>query len=142
MQDCTIKEFVDKGYNISFRNRLHGDLAVQVKQEEILGKFSGMNLSRQDGMVTWGLTNKKVFSTKYVYYYLEKDTYGPNNKLIWKAKIYFKIHIFMWQTFRNTTPTRDTFLDVSGLGPLCVLFCKQIEFFKQLFFSCFVARVV
>jgi hypothetical protein len=93
MQDCTVKEFVDKGYNMNFRSRLHGDLGVQ--QGEIFGKFSGMNLSRQDDVVTWGLTNKKVFSTKYVYYYLEKDTYGPNNKLIWKVKIPFKINIFM-----------------------------------------------
>jgi hypothetical protein len=101
-----------------------------------------MNLSRQDDVVTWGLTNKKVFSTKYVYYYLEKDTYDPNNKLIWKAKIHFKIQIFMWQTFRNATPTRDICVGVSGLGPLCVVFCMERKFFKQLFFSCFVARVV
>jgi hypothetical protein len=36
----------------------------------------------------------KNFTTKPVYEYLQSDSFGPNYKWIWKAKIPLKIQIF------------------------------------------------
>ena len=105
MQGCTIKQFVDKRCIMQFRRRLQGNLENQWK--EILGKFQELNLNGDSDTVFWGLTSNKIFSTKSVYEFLEKDLVGPDNNLIWKAKMPLKIQIFMWQVFRNAIPTRD-----------------------------------
>jgi hypothetical protein len=89
MQECTIKEFIKCNGQIEFRRRLHGQLAEQ--WEVIIRRFNEIHVCDSSDVVYWGLTANKQFSTKSVYEFLEKDLVGPNNKLIWKAKIPLKI---------------------------------------------------
>jgi hypothetical protein len=103
---------------MSFRRRLHGEFAMQ--WEDILRKFLSLRLGEEYDVVSWRPTKNKTFSTKSVYGYLEKDIFGPNNNLIWKAKLPLKIQIFMWQTFRNAIPTRDNMRRRKWSGcPVC-----------------------
>jgi hypothetical protein len=76
-----------------------------------------------------------------MYEHLERDLNGPNNKMIWKAKIPLKIQIFMWQVFRNAIPTRDNMRKRKWPGTPVCSFCKQVESVEHLFFSCPIARV-
>jgi hypothetical protein len=85
MKGCTIKDFVENNYDMRFFRRLHGDLATQ--WENINAKVANINLEETDYVITWGLTSNKRFSTKSVYEYLERDLIGPDNRLIWNAKL-------------------------------------------------------
>jgi hypothetical protein len=74
-------------------------------------------------------TANAKFSTKSVYYWLEKDLAGSNNKWIWKTKIPLKIKIFMWQLCRDALLTRENMKKRQCLGRLFILFAilwKQI----------------
>ena len=122
MQGCTVKHFVDCGRVMRFRRRLHGGLELQWRS--ILEKFNEIHLSDEDDMVYWGLAKNKVFSTKSMYDFLEKDLVGPDNRLIWNARLPLKIQIFMWQVFRNAIPTRDNMKKRKWPGAPVCSFCK------------------
>jgi hypothetical protein len=108
----------------------------------IKSKARAWPLVNESDVVTWNLSNKKVFSTKSMYQHLERNLAGSHNKWIWKAKIPLKMKIFLWQLFRNAILTRDNLKRRRWAGsPLCS-FCNQCETARHLFFECANAKVV
>jgi hypothetical protein len=125
MKGCTIKDFVNKNYSMTFRRRLHGNMANQ--WERILGIFNGLNLTYENDSIFWDLTSNKVFSTKSMYEHLEKELNDPNNKMIWKAKIPLKIQIFTWQVFRTRFLLEIICAKESGRVLLFVRFANKLK---------------
>jgi hypothetical protein len=71
-----------------------------------------------------GLTSNPIFSTKSVYEYLDRDIFGPNNKLIWKVKIIQKFK-FSFGKFLGMLFRREIICGgENGLGNPCVLFAS------------------
>ena len=56
-------------------------------------------VSDESDSIKWGLGPKKVFTTKSVYSFLERNNTWCNFGWVWKAGIPLKIKIFMWQLF-------------------------------------------
>jgi hypothetical protein len=85
---------------------------------------------------------KKVFSTKSLYHWLERNLAGSHNKWIWKAKIPLKIKIFLSQICQDDVLTRENMKKRQWPGsPICY-FCNHVETNDHLFFNCPISRVV
>jgi hypothetical protein len=96
-QAVTFQQAVQCGFNIPFKGRLCPGLLEQwnyIKNDVVL--IPRANTTDQ---VVWALTSNKIFSTKSVYQFLERNLPGAYNKLIWKAKIPLKIKFFLWQLY-------------------------------------------
>lgn len=92
--------------------------------------------------VGWKFTSKKIFTTKSVYEWLERDLARPNYKWVWKAKIPLKIKTFIWQLFQNAVLTKDNMRKRSWPGNPSCSFCRDIETVGHLIFGCTFARSV
>jgi hypothetical protein len=90
--DITFKKCVLKNFKMHFRRRLHNILLDQWNY--ITGKTREIQLSEEGDSFVWKMNSNKNITTKSVYEYLESDSFGPNYKWIWKAKIPLKIQIF------------------------------------------------
>jgi len=64
-----------------------------------------------DNFITFCLDTKSMMTlmllfgigrVKLVYKHLCRNSYGPHNKQMWKAKMPLKIKIFMWLTLQNS----------------------------------------
>ena len=92
--------------------------------------------------ISWSLNTNGKFSTASVYRHLEKNISGPDNNMIWKAKLPLKIKVFLWQLFQDAILTRDNMRKRKWLGrPVCS-FCNNIETVGHLFFTCASVKVV
>lgn len=96
-QNCTTAELVAADFRLPLRRRLVDNLLVQ--WNSIVDIVRQPRLNSTPDQVVWGLNKKKVFTTKSVYLWLERNLAGANNKLIWQAPIPLKIKIFMWKLF-------------------------------------------
>jgi hypothetical protein len=59
-----------------------------------------------------------------------------------KAKIPYKIKIFLWLIENNVVLTRDNMLKRKRVGDPTCQFCKENETNDHLFFRCVVAKVI
>ena len=72
-----------------FRRRLYPPLVNQlIELKEVVKSWP---VSKEPDQVCWALGNKKKFTTKSVYVYLERQLAGCDIRWIWKAKIPLKI---------------------------------------------------
>lgn len=63
-----------------------------------------------------------IGGVKLVYKHLCRNSYGPHNKQMWKAKMPLKIKIFMWLTLQNSILTKDNLMKGKWKGCfLCLL---------------------
>lgn len=139
-QDCTVKDASDAGFAIPFRRNLSGILLSQ--WNEIIDKVSTLIISSSPDSVQWGLGKNKIFSTRSMYTWLEKNLAGSSNKWIWRSRLPLKIKIFMWQLCRDAVLTGENMRKRNRLGsPLCS-FCNQVQTNSHIFFSCSISKVV
>ena len=129
--DITFKQAAHKNFDI-FRRRLSPGMIEHWNY--IVNSAHNINLSVDSDVIFWKWTKSGMFTTKSVYEYLERDSFGPNYKWIWKAKIPLKIKIFLWQVMQDAILTRDNMKKRKwGGNPRCS-FCDQLETRNHLFF--------
>jgi hypothetical protein len=85
-KDCTIKEALDANLVIHFRRTLRGENLVH--WNAIKERMWALNLSADSDFISWSLNQNKIFSTKSVYHWLERNLAGSHNKWIWKLKFH------------------------------------------------------
>jgi hypothetical protein len=68
-----------------------------------------------------GLTSNPIFSTKSVYEYLDRDIFGPNNKLIWKVKIIQKFKFSFGKFLGMLFQMCSFFASIKSLLNMCSL---------------------
>ena len=91
-------------------------------------------------MPIWKWSKNSVFSTKSVYDSLTKEDTGRHFNHIWKAKVPYKIKIFMWLVENNAILTKDNLIRRHWVGdPICQFFTTH-ESIDHLFFQCPVAK--
>jgi len=83
-----------------------------------------------------------VFTTKSVYNRLTSGDNGDSFSRIWKAKLPYKIKIFLWLLEQNSIFTKDNMIRRKWVGDPKCYFCTQNETANHLFFDCPVAIVV
>ena len=89
----------------------------------------------------WRWNKNNIFSTSSVYDFLTKEDSRKHFKHIWKAKIPYKIKIFMWLVENNAILTKDNLLKRHWSGDPNCQFCMTNETIDHLFFQCPVARI-
>lgn len=104
----TVKEFMDRGGDISFRRWLPNILRAQ--WEEVKRKVMNQHLTNTPDTIFWGWTGQGKFTVKSTYDHLTANESGEPNTKIWKAKIPYKIKIFLWLLEKGATLTKDNML--------------------------------
>jgi hypothetical protein len=92
-KDCTINEAMDANLVIHFRRTSRGDNLMH--WNAMKDRLRTLIISTDNDFISWPLNQNKIFSTKSVYHWLERNLTGSHNKWIWKAKIPLKIKIFL-----------------------------------------------
>ena len=139
-QEYTFGKAGDTNFDIPFRRSLSPVLFQH--WTEIKNAAREVVLDGETDVVSWSLNANGKFSTASVYQYLERNIAGPDNKLIWKAKLPLKIKVFLWQLFQDAVLTRENLSKRRWLGnPVCS-FCNEVETAGHLFFSCASVKVV
>ena len=87
----------------------------------------------------WNKTN--IFSTKSVYEFLTRENPRKHFRHIWKAKIPYKIKIFMWLVENNAIITKDNLIRRHWIGVPACYFCHEDETIDHLFFQCSIAKI-
>jgi hypothetical protein len=67
---------------------------------------------------------------------------GDSFSRTWKAKIPYKIKIFLWMVENKAILTKDNMVRRNWVGDNTCQFCDKEETISHLFFECNVARVV
>lgn len=97
LQNITVDKWHSININDFFRRGLNPILASQ--WGELCSFVNRLNTSSDPDRVVWALGPKKIFTTKSMYEFLERNIAGCDFKWIWRAKIPSKIQIFFWQLF-------------------------------------------
>ena len=82
----------------------------------------------------WKWNKNGLFSTKSVYEFLTKEESSNEYKHIWKAKMPYKIKIFMWLVERNAILTKDNLIRRHWIGDPNCYFCMDHETIEHLSF--------
>jgi len=92
--------------------------------------------------VVWKCNKLGYFSTKSTYDALSSNECGQTFVHIWKAKIPYRIKIFMWLLENNAVLTKDNLLRRNWVGSPSCYFYQNNESIDHLFFMCPVAKVI
>ena len=92
--------------------------------------------------VVWRWNKSGRFSSKSAYEHLTSAENGQGHKHIWKAKLPYKIKIFIWLLENNAVLTKENLIRRKWAGDPSCYFCSDIETTNHLFFLCPVAKVV
>jgi hypothetical protein len=131
-QKCTVEYMKLKNWRPSFRRWLHEDLQCQLRRLHDIVYRYGIN-SVNDRAV-WEWEKSSIFTVKSIYKHLCSQDFGPNFKMIWKAKIPLKIKIFMWLVSQNVILTKDNLVKRKWKGSNSCAFCNENESSQHLFF--------
>ena len=94
--------------NVEFRRALTGDRWISWLK--LVEKIMDVNLSDNDDVFLWRLTNTKKFTVSSMY---SDFMHGHNpflRKYLWKLKVCLKIKIFMWFVQRKVVLTKDNLI--------------------------------
>ena len=80
--------------NLSFRRGLSGD--KWTKWLHLVERIMQVNLTNQNDVFKWGLTDSGIFTVKSMYLDFMSDHTRFLRKDLWKMKVPLKIKIFMW----------------------------------------------
>ena len=108
---------------------------------EVVDSVYHYNFKNGNDIPMWRWTKNICFSTKFVYDILTKEESGRGFKHIWKAKIPYKIKIFMWLAENNAILTKDNLIRRHWVGSPCC-FCHEDESVDHLFFQCPIAKTI
>jgi hypothetical protein len=81
--------------------------------------------------------NGKLY-VKSMYNQLGGDNGGYSFNRIWKAKLPYKIKIFVWLVENNVVLTKDNMIKRRWVGSPVCQFCNEQETINHLFFECVV----
>jgi hypothetical protein len=104
-QDISLKDALDLDLAIPLRRILRGENLNT--WNTVKTKLLELNLSTSPDSIHWSLNQNRIFSTKSVYIWLQRNLAGSHNRWIWKAKIHLKIKIFLWQMCQDAILTRE-----------------------------------
>jgi len=90
----------------------------------------------------WDWNKNNTFSSKSVYEALTKENSRKRFKHIWKAKLPYKIKIFMWLVENDAILTKDNLLHRHWVGDPTCSFCHDTESIEHLFFHCPIAKII
>jgi len=90
----------------------------------------------------WDWNKNNTFSSKSVYEALTKENSRKRFKHIWKAKLPYKIKIFMWLVENDAILTKDNLLRRHWVGDPTCSFCHDTESIEHLFFHCPIAKII
>jgi hypothetical protein len=85
---------------------------------------------------------KEKFTVKAMYDQLTVIDYGKTHTRIWKAKIPYKIKIFLWLIETKAILTKDNMIKRKWVGDPSCQFCEGLEDISHLLFRCFTAKCV
>jgi len=77
-----------------------------------------------------------------MYDHLSLDESGSNFKHLWKAKLPYKIKIFLWLLEKGVILTKDNLIKRKWVGDPSCYFCSDNENINHLLFCCPVAKVI
>ena len=92
-------------------------------------------------VISWAWGKGGKFTSKSVYDHLSSDDTGSNFKHIWKAKIPYKIKIFLWLLESRVVLTKDNLIKRKWVGDPSCYFCSE-EDINHLFFCCPVVKII
>ena len=81
------------------------------------------NFENSSDVISWSWGKGGKFTTKSVYDHLSSEDVGPNFKHLWKAKIPYKIKIFLWLLENGAVLTKDNLIKRNWVGDPSCLFC-------------------
>ena len=140
-KDISVQDFLLKNGHILFQRWLSNLLFEQWL--ETINLIYSYPFTDEVDKVCWRWNKKHgIFSTKSTYDWLSQGDEGPGFKHIWKAKIPYKIKIFMWLLEQNAVLTKDNLLRRNWLGDSACYFCSYSESRDHLFFQCPISKVV
>lgn len=112
-------------------------------QWEILkGKVLNQHLTDCLDDVSWKWSKNGKFTVKSIYEHLARTDAGDPHTRIWKAKIPYKIKIFLWLLEKGATLTKENMVKGNWAGDPSCRFCEELETSDHLFIQCHVAKVV
>lgn len=132
-KDITVQKFVEMNMQAGFRRRLPEILALQWADL----KMDVFRHHRSDNpdKISWAWTRSGQFSVKSVYEHLTRDDSGNPYTRIWKAKIPYKIKIFLWLIEKGAILTKDNMLKRNWMGDTSCRFCDATETVDHLLFQ-------
>jgi hypothetical protein len=141
-----------KEKNISLYQFLHRQGQLQFKRclppilfEQwltVVDKIYHYSFSNAEDIPIWHWNKNKTFSTRSVYDYLTRESTRKSFKHIWKAKIPYKIKIFLWLVENNAILTKDNLIKRNWVGDPTCYFCQEPETNQHLFFQCSIAKII
>ena len=109
----------------------------------VVDRVYSFPFTNESDRIIWKWNKKSgLFTTKSTYDWLTSGDAGMHFRHIWKAKIPYKIKIFVWLLEQNAILTKDNMIKRNWVGVSTCFFCSLPETRDHLFFECVVAKVV
>jgi len=137
-KNISVYHFLTKQGQLNFKRWLTPILFYQWLG--VVNEIYMHNFQNNEDIPRWRWNKNNCFSTKSVYDFLNKDNSGNRFKHVWKAKIPYKIKIFMWLVENNAVLTKGNLLKRHWVGSPTCHFCFENESIDHLFFQCPVAK--
>lgn len=132
-KNVTVATVLNNGWGaLTFRRTLLG--VTLMMWENVKQSCEDVLLRQGEDKIKWMLTKDGVFTVKSLYRKLSVNEIGFPHKFMWKAKIPYKIKIFLWLVIKNSILTRDNLLKRGWSGNSQCLFCGQPESVEHLSF--------
>lgn len=80
----------------------------------LVDEVYSFNFDNSNDVVNWKWNKNGQFTTKPVYNFLSSDDNGQSFKHIWKAKMPYKIKIFLWLLENGAVLTKDNMIKKNG----------------------------
>jgi hypothetical protein len=109
---------------------------------ELREKVLILPINDEEDIVKWGGDNNGKFTVKAMYDQLTVNDSGKAHTRIWKAKIPYKIKIFLWLTENEAILTKDNMIKRKWVGDPSCQFCEGLEDILHLLFRCFTTKCV
>jgi len=139
-KQITVAEYLRRNGLLTFRRWLP---TILQEQWEMLKQHAlEVPIYHEQDKVSWKWGNKCVFTVKSTYDKLTSDDSGDSYSRIWKAKLPYKIKIFLWLIEQKAILTRDNMVRRNWPGNPSCNFCNNDESINHLFFTCPTAKVV
>ena len=139
-KNITVHSVLEKGGQIDF-NRWRPPLIFE-QWLHVLNRVYAFPFENNKDTVVWRWNKSGRFSSKSAYEHLTSAENGQGHKHIWKAKLPYKIKIFIWLLENNAVLTKENLIRRKWAGDPSCYFCSDIETTNHLFFLCPVAKVV
>jgi hypothetical protein len=138
MSDC----WVDDEWWVVFRRAL--SVTEFERWSELKGELEKITIDSDNrDVVSWGIENKGIFTTKSLYSFLtDGGMPGRVAGYIWKCRIPLKIKFFLWQIFNNKLQCATSLVRRGWRGSETCCLGDGCESVNHIFFGCYIARMI